>query len=225
MLACDHDHDHDRVGGERMIRVIVVDDQALIRDALRVMLGVAEDLEVVAEAGDGLEAIEVLTTAAVDVALVDGRMPRLDGPGLIERLRSSHPHLPCIVLTTFDDEDLLLAALAAGAKGYLLKDASPAEVGDAIRRVHEGGTVLGSVPAARLVARVVAEPVRVPVALAAELTERERDVLDGVLEGLSNREIAQRLFLSTGSVKNHVTAILRKHGDRDRAQLISRYAR
>lgn len=208
-----------------MIRVIVVDDQPLIRDALRVMLGVTGDLEVVTEASDGLHALEALRSSIVDVALVDARMPGLDGPGLIERMREDHPGVPCIVLITFDDEELLVRALAGGARGYLLKDASPGDIADAIRRVHAGATVLGSIPAERLVARVVASPGRAPKEVPVELTERERDVLEALLEGLSNREIGLRLFLSTGSVKNHVTSLLRKHGERDRARLLARYAR
>lgn len=207
-----------------MIRVLVVDDQPLIRDALRVMLGTTDDLRVVADAADGLGALDVLRSVVVDVALVDARMPGLDGPELIERLREPHPRVPCIVLTTFDDEELLLRALGAGAKGYLLKDASPGDIGDAVRRVHGGGTVLGSVPAELLVVRVLASPRGGPMT-APDLTERGREVLDALLEGLSNREIAQRLFLSTGSVKNVVTSVLRKHGVRDRARLIAHYAR
>lgn len=204
------------------VAVMVVDDQPMIREGLRLMLRHADGVTPVASAGDGVEALQMAERVAADIALVDVRMPRMDGPTLIARLRTASPRTRCIVLTTFDDDELLLSSLRAGARGYLLKDATPAEIVDTIRRVHEGQTVLGSAPTEALIAlaqssRPVSPAPHIP------LTAREEEVLGLLVDGLSNQEIAARLFLSTGSVKNHVTAVLRKFGLRTRAQLLARH--
>ncbi|RGE22453.1 response regulator transcription factor [Leucobacter sp. wl10] len=205
------------------IGVMIVDDQSMIREGLRLMLQHAEGIEQVAEAADGVEALRVIEQCAVDVALVDIRMPRMDGPTLIAELRIVSPRSRCVVLTTFDDDDLLMASLKAGAHGYLLKDATPAELVDTIRRVHSGQTVLGSAPTEALIA--LAQSARSPRSTPHEaLTPREEEVLELLMAGLSNREIASRLFLSTGSVKNHVTNVLRKFNLQTRMKLLAVHA-
>lgn len=204
-------------------RVVIVDDQAMIREGLKLMLQHVEGVLPVAEAADGLEALQVINHTDADIALVDIRMPRMDGPTLISHLKTASPQTRCIVLTTFDDDDLLLASLHAGARGYLLKDATPAEIVDTIQRVHAGQTVLGSVPIKALIA--LAQTARPTGPSPREpLTPREEEVLQLLVAGLSNREIAARLFLSTGSVKNHVTNVLRKFDLTTRAQLLARHA-
>ncbi|MGO3658773.1 MAG: response regulator [Micrococcaceae bacterium] len=205
------------------IRVMVVDDQRMIREGLKLMLQHADGIDLVAEAANGIEALDVIKSNSVDVALVDIRMPRMDGPTLIARLNAIAPRIRCIVLTTFDDDDLLLASLTSGARGYLLKDATPGEIVDTIQRVHSGQTVLGSAPTEALIA--LAQTARTVRPTPHEpLTPREEEVLDLLVKGLSNQEIAKRLFLSTGSVKNHVTNVLRKFGLQTRTQLLAQHA-
>jgi len=209
-----------------MIRVLLVDDQELIRQALRKLLQVEDDIEVTGEAGDGLEALAVLAARPVDVALVDARMPRMDGVELVTRMAAEHPGVAVLVLSTFDEDEYIFGALRAGARGYLLKDASPDELVTAIRKVASGQTVLGDVVAARLVAELRSRPSR--PARAPEVTElpgrdvlspRELEVARLLAVGASNREIAARLSLSEGTVKNHVSSMLRKLGLPDRTRL------
>jgi len=209
-----------------MIRVLLVDDQELIRQALRKLLQVEDDIEVAGEAGDGLEALAVLAARPVDVALVDARMPRMDGVELVTRMAAEHPGVAVLVLSTFDEDEYIFGALRAGARGYLLKDASPDELVTAIRKVASGQTVLGDVVAARLVAELRSRPSRlVRVPDAAELpgrdvlSPRELEVARLLAVGASNREIADRLSLSEGTVKNHVSSMLRKLGLPDRTRL------
>lgn len=204
------------------IRVIIVDDQRMIREGLKLMLRQAEGIEPVAEGADGFEALDAISKHPLDIALVDVRMPRMDGPTLIAELNALAPRIRCIVLTTFDDDDLLLASLRAGARGYLLKDATPGEIVDTIQRVHAGQTVLGSAPTEALIALAQTARARNP-APREPLTPREEEVLDLLVKGLSNQEIAERLFLSTGSVKNHVTSVLRKFDLRTRTQLLAQH--
>ena len=204
------------------IRVMVVDDQRLIREGLKLMLQHADGIETVAEAADGIEALDAIRNNRVDVALVDIRMPRMDGPTLIAEINTIAPRIRCVVLTTFDDDDLLLASLTSGARGYLLKDATPGEIVDTIQRVHSGQTVLGSVPTEALIALAQTARTEKPTPLQ-RLTPREEEVFELLVRGLSNQEIASCLFLSTGSVKNHVTNVLRKFGLQTRTQLLARH--
>lgn len=202
----------------RSVSVLVVDDQILLRQGLRKLLEIEEGIEVVDEAADGLEALRFLDTGpAPDVALVDARMPRMDGVELITRMRSEHPEVPALVLTTFDDDELVLGCLRAGARGYLLKDVPPEELVSAIHRVAAGETVLGG-PAAEGLIRALNEPAPA-VAVPEVLSEREREVARLVGEGATNREIARSLFITEGTAKNHVTNILRKLELRDRTAL------
>ncbi len=203
-----------------MIRVLVVDDQALVRRGLRQLLEVEDDLDVVGEASDGAAALELLASGVrPDVALVDARMPGMGGLELIERLSAEHPEVATLLLTTFDDDDLLFGSLAAGAGGFLLKDAEPDELVLAIRSVRGRTLVVDDQVAGRLVARLGRPAPQEAPASVEPLTQRELDVARMVADGASNREIAATLFMAEGTVKNHVSAALRKLGLRDRTQL------
>jgi len=204
------------------VRVLIVDDQALFREALAMLLGVRDDIEVVGEAADGAEALRRVADSAPDVVLMDLRMPVLDGVAATRRIRVEHPQVRVIVLTTFDDDADVFAALRAGAVGYLLKDASSARLVEAVLAAARGESVLQPSVAAKVVARFAVlpdddQPHR-PQPLVVPLSERELEVVRLLAEGHSNREIAAALFLAEGTVKNHVTNVLGKLGARDRTQ-------
>ena len=207
---------------ERRIRVLVVDDQALFREALSTLLGSQRQVEVVGEAADGAEALREVARAAPDVVLMDLRMPVLDGLSATRRIAVEHPTVRVLALTTFDTDDEVFAALRAGAVGYLLKDVTAARLVEAVVAADRGQSVLSPTVATRVVARVAALPEAdappAPQPLVAPLTDRELDVLRHVAAGRSNREIARSLYLTEGTVKNHVTAVLAKLGARDRTQ-------
>jgi DNA-binding NarL/FixJ family response regulator len=204
------------------IRVLVVDDQALFREALVALLTVQAGIEVVGEAANGQEAIEAVGRLRPDVVLMDLRMPVLDGVGATRRLHVDHPGVRVLALTTFDGDAEVFPALRAGAVGYLLKDATTERLVEALVAADRGESVLAPSVAAKLVARVAALPEPVPGSapqpLVDPLTDRELEVLRQLAAGKSNREIAQAVFLSEGTVKNHVTSILAKLGARDRTQ-------
>jgi DNA-binding NarL/FixJ family response regulator len=204
------------------VRLLLVDDQALFREALTTLLGVRDEVLVVGEAGDGEEALRRAAELAPDVVLMDLRMPVLDGVAATRRLRIEHPEARVIALTTFDDDEDVFAALRAGAVGYLLKDVSSARLVEAVVTAARGGSVLEPSVAAKVVARVARmpsdEPVPRPQPLVVPLSEREVDVLRLLADGHSNREIAAALHLAEGTVKNHVTNVLGKLGARDRTQ-------
>ncbi len=196
-----------------MIRVLVADDHAVVRQGLRTLLELQEDIDVVGEAADGEEAVARAAELRPDVALVDLVMPRLDGVGTIVRLREVSPATRAIVLTSFLDEESLLPAVRAGAAGYLLKDVQPQELVRAIRTVHAGDALLSPAVTARLLEQVAsAEPVKQP------LTARELEVLGLVARGLPNKQIARELAVSEKTVKTHVSNILAKLGVDDRTQ-------
>ena len=199
-----------------MIKVLIVDDQHLMRAGLRKLLDIEEGIEVVAEAENGLAALQALG-AKPDVALVDARMPVMDGVELVARLNAEHPEIACLVLTTFEEDEYVFGALRAGARGYLLKDTPPDDLVAAIRKVAQGQTILGSPVAARLIAEITRPAQGFPGADL--LSARERDIAGMVGEGASNREIADRLHITEGTVKNHVSSALRKLNLRDRTQL------
>ncbi|SDI33514.1 response regulator [Nonomuraea jiangxiensis] len=203
----------------RAVRVLLVDDQELMRQGLRKLLEIEEDIEVVGEAADGVAALAVAAGTRPDVALVDARMPRMDGVELIARLAAEQPSVVSIVLSTFDEDDYIFGALRAGAAGYLLKDCSPDELVAAILRASRGETVLSSPVAARLVAGLRRTPVEGAFRGQELLSARELEVARMVAAGSANREIAARLFITEGTVKNHVSSVLRKLGLRDRTQL------
>ncbi|WP_433783142.1 response regulator [Actinomycetospora sp. CA-101289] len=204
------------------VRLLLVDDQALFREALTTLLGVRAEVVVVGEAGDGAEAVRRAAELAPDVVLMDLRMPVLDGVAATRRLSVEQPHVRVIALTTFDDDEDVFAALRAGAVGYLLKDVSSARLVEAVVTAARGGSVLEPSVAAKVVARVARMPVDDgrprPQPLVVPLSDREVDVLRLLADGRSNREIAGTLHLAEGTVKNHVTNVLGKLGARDRTQ-------
>ena len=209
-----------------VVTVVVVDDQALMRQGLRKLLEIEEDVDVVGEAADGVEALELLSTLPEppDVALVDARMPRMDGVELVRRMHGAHPRVRALILTTFDEDELVLGGLRAGARGHLLKDVPPEELVQAVHRVAAGQTVLGGRATAHLVAALqeTSGPSPGGPSPAPEpdpLSGREREVARMVGGGATNREIARALFITEGTAKNHVTGALRKLGLRDRTQL------
>jgi len=204
-----------------LIRVLLVDDQKLMREGLRVLLELEPDLQVVAEAADGSAAIEAYATHQPDVVLMDVRMPGMDGVEATWRLCERWAEARVIILTTFDDDEYVFEGLRAGALGYLLKDVSGAELSQAVRTIAAGGALIEPSVARRVLAEFarLAPPARPQdEGLPDPLSEREREVLRLVALGLSNREIATRLHLAEGTVKNRVTSILQKLGVRDRTQ-------
>jgi DNA-binding NarL/FixJ family response regulator len=203
------------------VRVLLVDDQALFREALATLLDVRDDVEVVGEAADGDEALRRVAALSPDVVLMDLRMPVLDGIAATRRLRAERPDVRVIALTTFDNDEDVFAALRAGAVGYLLKDVSSQRLVEAIGAAARGESVLQPSVAAKVVARFAQLPdeaVPRPQPLVVPLSDRELDVLRLLADGRSNREIAAALFLAEGTVKNHVTNVLAKLGARDRTQ-------
>jgi DNA-binding NarL/FixJ family response regulator len=205
------------------VRVAIVDDQMLVRQGIRALLELVPELAVSGEASDGVEALELLARVSVDVVLVDVRMPRLDGLGVVRALaaRAAAGHLapPAIVLTTFDDDDLLLDMVRAGAKGWLLKDVSLDVLANAIRRVAAGGTMIRPQLTERVLRGLEGAPRERP-ALVSALTARELEVLRLMAGGYSNREIADALGAAEGTVKNHASNILSKLGVRDRTRAV-----
>ncbi|MFH1969842.1 MAG: response regulator transcription factor [Verrucomicrobiota bacterium] len=207
-----------------MIRVLLVDDQALFCEGLRTLLDLQPDIEVVGEARDGRGAIECVARAAPDVVLMDLQMPVLDGVAATRDIRAHHPNTQVIVLTTFDDDEYVFEALRAGAVGYLLKDAASDQLAEAIRCAARGESLLQPSVAAKVVAeftRLADAPqarARANQALIEPLSDRELEILRLVAAGASNKEIAATLVIAEGTVKNHVTNILGKLGVRDRTQ-------
>jgi DNA-binding NarL/FixJ family response regulator len=202
------------------IRVFIVDDQALVRAGFAMVVGTAEDMRVVGEAGDGAEAVRRLRTVDADVVLMDVRMPELDGVEATRRLVEAGVDARILVLTTFDLDEYVYASVRAGASGFLLKDVEPAELVDAIRVVAAGNSLFGPAATQHLVERF-ADLRPAPAAPALEqLTDREREILRLLANGLSNAEIAGRLYLGETTVKSHVSAVLRKLGVRDRVQAV-----
>jgi DNA-binding NarL/FixJ family response regulator len=203
------------------VRVLLVDDQALFREALSTLLEVRPEIEVVGEAGDGDAALRRTADLRPDVVLMDLHMPVLDGIAATRRLRVEHPDVRVLALTTFDDDEDVFAALRAGAVGYLLKDVSGDRLVEALLAAARGESVLQPSVAARVLARFAQLPDDAPhrpQPLVVPLSERELGVLRLLAEGGSNREIAGALFLAEGTVKNHVTNVLAKLGARDRTQ-------
>jgi DNA-binding NarL/FixJ family response regulator len=204
------------------VRVLVVDDQALFREALATLLEVRPEIEVVGEAANGAQALDRVAILRPDVVLMDLHMPVLDGIAATRRLRVEQPGIRVLALTTFDDEEDVFAALRAGAVGYLLKDVSSERLVEALLAAARGESVLQPSVAAKVVARFARmaddEPVPRPQPLVVPLSDRELEVLRLLAEGASNREIAAALFLAEGTVKNHVTNVLAKLGARDRTQ-------
>lgn len=196
------------------MRLIVVDDQQLLRRGLTMLLETLDDVEVVGQAGDGHEALSLIPAARPDVVLTDARMPGMDGLGLLAACRERHPGLPVVLLTTFDDQDLVRAALQGGAAGFLLKDCSVESLSEAVRQAVAGGMVID--PRVARTALTASGPETDPLGA---LTPTERQVAALVATGATNTEIAAALFLAEGTVKNHVSMLLRKLDQRDRTRL------
>ena len=203
------------------IKILLVDDQPLFREGLRTLLSVQSDFEVVGEAGNGEEAISLARKLLPSVVLMDLQLPVLDGVAATHRLHQELPDCRVIVLTTFDDDEMVFDGLRAGAIGYLLKDAPSEKLGEAIRSAARGESFLQPSVAAKVVAefaRLTSKPAMNARALVEPLSDRELEILSLIADGASNREIAGTLFLAEGTVKNHVTNILGKLGVRDRTQ-------
>jgi DNA-binding NarL/FixJ family response regulator len=219
-----------------MIRVLLADDQALIRAGFRVLLEAADDIEVIGEAVNGDQAVELATAERPDVILMDIRMPGTDGLAATAQIAAADAlnGVKVVILTTFETDEYVYQALRAGASGFLVKDAEPEELIRAVRVVHRGEALLSPSVTRRLIASLATKAPAVPATAAgrgpgnparpaadlARLTEREREVLALVAQGLSNEEVATRLYLSPLTTKTHVSHIMTKLGARDRAQLV-----
>jgi DNA-binding NarL/FixJ family response regulator len=205
------------------VRVVLADDQEMVRAGLRMLLDFQPDLEVVGEAADGLAAVEVVTRTRPDVVLMDVRMPRCDGIEAARRIVAALPETAVVVLTTFDDDASLAEALRAGVSGFLLKVAPPEQLLHAVRTVAAGNGLLDPAVTLRVIAASAAAPAPDPAAAArlASLTQRETDVLRLVAEGLTNAEIAGRLYLGEATVKTYLSRMLTKLDLRDRVQAVA----
>jgi len=203
------------------IKVAVVDDQALVRSGFATMLGLQDDIEVVAEAGDGAAAVEIASAHRPDVILMDIRMPEMDGLAATKAIVDSADWpVKVLILTTFDPDEYVYKALRAGASGFVLKDISPEDLVAAVRTVADGGALLAPSVTRRLISRFAAPPSLDPsvVARLDRLTDREREVLVAIASGSSNIEIAEAMFVGAATVKSHVSSILTKLGLTNRAQ-------
>jgi len=203
-----------------MIRILLVDDQVIIRQGLRSMLESNPDMEVIGEAENGQRAIAQISVLQPDVVLMDIRMPVMDGVAATQAIAQQYPQTRVLVLTTFDDDEYVAQSMRLGAKGYLLKDTEPEELAMAIRCVHKGHTQLGPGLFEKAIAPIstpAPPPMEIPPEFA-QLTHREREVLRLIASGANNREIAQALYLSESTVKNYVTSILSHLNLRDRTQ-------
>ncbi|MCS6557736.1 response regulator transcription factor [Curtobacterium flaccumfaciens] len=225
------------------IRVLVVDDQAIVRDGLVTVLSLVPDLQVVGQAADGAEAIAAVARHVPDVVLMDLRMPGVDGPTATARIVAEHPGVAVLVLTTYADDDSITTALRAGARGYLTKDAGRAEIATAVRAVAAGQSTFDATVGARLVARLaggagagagVAAGSEAPAspdpgpslgARFPDLTPREADVLERIADGRTNPQIAAELFLTVPTVKSYVNQVFAKLGVRTRAEAVARVLR
>lgn len=203
-----------------MIRVLLVDDEELVRSGLRLILSTEPDLEVAAEAADGEQALAMVELHQPDVVMLDIRMPGLDGIEVARRLAASGSPARVVVLTTFDNDDYVYGALRAGASGFLLKDAPATQLVSAIRAAAAGDAVLAPSVTRRVVDELGRRQAPAAIQRLDVLTDRERDVLTLMAEGCSNSEIGDRLFITEGTVKTHVARILVKLGVRDRLQAV-----
>ncbi|MEU8696606.1 response regulator transcription factor [Streptomyces sp. NPDC048680] len=204
------------------LRVIVADDQAAVREPLAAVLGMAEDIDVVASAADGTEVLAAVAAGPVDVVLMDLRMPVMDGTEATRRLTEEHPEVAVVILTTFADDDSILAALSAGAIGYLTKNAGRQDITRAIRAAAAGQSVLDREVQNRLLQTVRTKPPAPGRPLPGDITPREREVLTLIGQGLPNRAIAEKLFISEATVKTHINNLFAKADIKDRADAVRR---
>lgn len=204
-----------------MIRLCLVEDQTIVRQGLRSLLALNSDFAVVGEASDGEEAITLIEREKPDVVLLDLRMPKLDGLGVLNALRQRGTLPPTLILTTFDDDEILFEAVRAGAKGWLLKDISLERLSDAIRTVSSGGTCIEPVITERILRALEKSNTAFDAAeLPERLTDREKTILRMLAGGYSNREIGELLHISEGTAKNHISSVLAKLGVRDRTRAV-----
>jgi DNA-binding NarL/FixJ family response regulator len=203
-----------------MIRILLADDQAMIRSGLRMILDSESDLAVVAEADNGREAVRLCRSEKPDVVLMDVRMPEMDGLEATRLIHQENPEIRVVILTTFDLDDYVYAALRGGASGFLLKDADADDLIHAIRVVASGHALIAPSITKRLIDEFASRPEEPTVTGLDDLTEREREVLIQIARGLSNAEIAEELFVSEATVKSHVSHLLTKLGLRDRVQAV-----
>ena len=211
-----------------MIRVLLVDDQTLVRQGIQLLLEIEADIQVVGQAVNGREALRLVEALQPDVVLMDVRMPEMDGVAATREISARFPDTGVIILTTFEDDEFVFGGLEAGARGYLLKDISSEEMAEAIRKVAAGDALIQP----SITRKVLAEFSRLATAaetsaakplrpgLAESLTEREQEVLSALAKGLSNREIARQLVITEGTVKNHVSSLIAKLDVRDRTQAV-----
>jgi DNA-binding NarL/FixJ family response regulator len=218
-------------GESQLIRVLIVDDQALMRQGLRTLLELEEGIEVVGTAASGDDAVAQAAKLRPDVILMDLRMPGMDGVTATRTIKTAHPEIHVLVLTTFDDEESIFAALEAGASGYVLKDTPSEQLARDIQAVHAGDSSLSPSVARKVVSELVDRRMaeaplrterkpRIDEEGRERLSERELEVLRLAAEGLSNREIGERLFITEGTVKNHISSVLSKLHLRDRTQAV-----
>lgn len=209
------------------VRVVLVEDQPIFRQGLRFLLENHADIQVVGEAADGAEANAVISATRPQVVLMDLRMPKVDGVQATSHIRQRYPFCRILILTTFDDDELVFSALRAGASGYLLKDADHEALAEAIRTVARGETVLQPAIASKVVSRLneIAAPKAGESALPEALTSREREILRLLAAGMSNKQIGHRLSLAEGTVKNYMTNILAKLDVMDRTQAVIKATR
>ncbi|HEX4863585.1 MAG TPA: response regulator transcription factor [Acidimicrobiales bacterium] len=205
-----------------VIRVVVADDQRVVREGLRTLLSMLEDIEVVGVAADGEEAVQIAIASEPDVVLMDLRMPRCDGVDATRRLRAQAPRIKVLVLTTYADDRSVLDALRAGARGYLTKDAGAEEIQSALRQLTQGQAAIDPAVQHHLLEVIANTPDDPGVsALPDGLTAREIEVLQLIAQGLTNRQIAERLFVNESTVKTHINHVFAKVGVRDRAQAVT----
>lgn len=200
------------------MKIIICDDQAVVRDGLELLLTLEEDLEVIGTAQDGAEAVELVSQNKPDLVLMDLKMPGMNGIEATRQIRAKFPEVKVLVLTTYDDDEWVFDAIRAGASGYLLKDTPREELINAIRGTVEGKSFVDPAVAGKLMGQVADNQTQPSSLLTDKLTEREADVLSLLAKGLSNAEIAGQLHLSEGTVRNYVSAILEKLGVSDRTQ-------
>ena len=201
-----------------MIRILICDDQEVVREGLRTIVDLVPEFEVVGVVGDGSEAVEFVAANEVDLVLMDLHMPVMNGVQAIRALDAHHPQVKTLVLTTYGDESWVIDAIRAGASGYLLKDAPRARLVEAIRGTIDGETHLDPSVAGGLLVKLASQPITESPSLGVDLTDREAEVLSLLGKGLSNGEISDRLYLSEGTVRNYVSSVLSKLGVHDRTQ-------
>jgi len=204
-----------------MIRVLICDDQEIVREGLQRIFSSDADIQVVGQANNGLEALEMIPETNPDLVLMDLKMPVMNGILATRKIREQYPQVHVLVLTTFDDDEWLFDAIRAGAKGYLLKDRPRSELLNAIKGTVEGNSFVDPAVAGKLLGHIAQNiPGRQPTTIDVSLSEREKEVLQLLAQGLSNADIARQLFLSEGTVRNYTSAIFDKLGVADRTQAV-----